>query len=822
MKALLTAIGRSRFTVKTFARAASELLLSASLFVPWVHAADTPLTSVPTSNQLALDQGFAVTKMTLPGAPAQAPAVLRVISGGITTWPVPSGAASFYVTLWRIDVANSVAANGPLPPDEKRLRVRINADSTVEVDTALRTFTPQETWTIPVAGTKSLSLRVDGQFGRMGVFLIDAGFSSNPVSSATVRHQLQPGTAYANLGSSPAQTAMQDYHPGETVPIQVEYAGQASRADVKMRVTPTYGGGAQTLALNIPLHSAPGGSLGTGQWQVPQVYGPAKLDLVVSVQGAQVYSRSISVALAKSVELASVSQNNFGIHASTSGEPLVQDDFASLWGAKWGRIYIRWDLVESQPGQYNWVMIDSLVNTYLQQHMNVLGVMGERPATWITDPVREMPPAYQKFVAAALEHFRGRIRVWDVYNEVDSKFYAKLGFDPQADPDGDIKVLRTELGQMRSFDPKLIKVCCSPGGTDWLQYSKRVFDSGLLGMIDFVSMHPYQAGPPEFGSNGMSYVDMVAKMRTLAQSYGTPKPVWSTEANWLIGPAGTRGVTAPNVSEHEQSEYVVRVNLISLGLHVPYFVHSPFFTGFHTDEFVDSLSSYANMASNFSNAQNVRALPEMQDVYGVSATTAAGTVVALWTDSLRPVPVHVHGLSAFTIEDMYGNPLPATADPVLTGSPIYLIGQGTVQVTQAPRNPLPVRELPPPSTWRLAPGARTENLSTGFHVVSQPAIYSQQLRSPNFDVKPDNCYVITPTVILHRGGIGIVVSDPDTKKNIASEFMYAANGDEQYSPRIRVRTTNDSHLFVFIIDGNSHGAEVSDFEFKGANIGFCP
>ncbi|HWE85512.1 MAG TPA: endo-1,4-beta-xylanase [Terracidiphilus sp.] len=822
MKAHLTAIGRSCFTVKAFARATFGLLLSASLLVPRGHAADTPLTSVPVSSQLALSPNFAVTKMALPGTPAQGPAVLRVISCGIVTWSVPAGAGSFYVTLWRIDVANSVAANGPLPPDEKRLRVRINTDKTMEVDTALRTFTPRETWTVPVGSAKTLSLRMDGQSGGMGVFLIDAGFSSTPVSSATVRHQLQRGTAYANLGSNPAQTAMQDYHPGETVPIQVEYAGEASHADVKVRVTPTYGGGAQTLALNIPLHSTAAGSLGTGQWRVPQVYGPAKLDLLVSVQGAQVYSQSISVALAKWVDLASVSQNNFGVHTSTSGDPVVEDDFADLWGAKWGRIYIRWDLVEMKQGQYNWAMIDSVVSSYLSQHMNVLGVMGERPPDWVTNPVQEMPPAYQKFVAAALEHFNGRIRYWDVYNEIDSKFYGKLGFDRQADPNGDIKVLRTELGQMRSFDPKLIKVCCSPGGTDWLQYSKRVFDAGLLGTIDFISMHPYQAGPPEFGDNGMSYVDMVAKLRALAQSYGTPKPVWSTEANWLIGPAGMRGVTAPNVSEHEQSEYVVRANLLSLGVHVPYFTHSPFFTPFHKDEFIDSLSSYANMASNFSNAENVRALPEMPDVFGVTATTPAGTVVALWTDSLKPVPAHVQGLSAFTTEDMYGNRLPATSDPVLTGSPIYLIGQGTVQVTEAPRNPLPTRELPQPSAWKSAASARTQNLSTGFHVESKPAVYDLQLRSPNFDVAPDSCYVIAPTVILHRGGIGIVVSDPDTQKNLAQEYMYATTGNEQYSPHIRVRTANDSRLFVFIQAANSHGAEVSDFEFKGAKISACP
>jgi Glycosyl hydrolase family 10 len=822
MKSSLGVSALVAFAVKLFFRSTAGLLLVASPFISEACAADTALTAVPVSNLVALNPGFAVSKMPLPGAPAQAPLVLRMVSGGIATWAVPYGAASFHVILLRLDVANAAVGQGVAPDVDERLRVRIYTDDAIEADTALWTFTPRETWTIPVLGAKSLGLRVDEQHGGMGVFLIDAGFSSIPVSSATVRHQLESGSAYVNLGATPAQTAMQDYHPGETIPIQVEYAGNATRADVEVRISPSFGGDTWTRALNIPLHSVQGGSLGTGQWQVPQVYGPATLDLAVSVQGTQKYSRSIPIALAKRVDLASVKQNIFGIHSSTSGDFLVQDDFASLWGAKWGRLFLRWNLVEMQRGQYNWVMIDQLVDAYLRQHMNVMGVMGEVPPAWMTNPVQEMPPLYQKFVAAALEHFRGRIRYWDVYNEIDSKFYAKLGFDPNADPNGDVKVLRTELEQMQSFDPNLVKMCCSPGSSAWLQYSKRVFDSGLIGKIDIVSMHPYQTGPPEFSDNGMNYVDMVAKMRALTQLYGSTKPVWSTEANWLIGPAGVKGVIAPDVSEHEQSEYVVRANLLSLGLHVPYFIHSPFFYPFHKAELVDSLSSYANMAALFSDAQNVSSLPVMPDVYGVTASVAGKTVAALWTDSLQPVSVHVQGLSDFTIEDMYGNPLPTTQDPVLTGSPIYLLGQGSIQVLPAPRKALSERALATPSSWVAAANTRTENLAGGTHVVSQQESYNRLLSSPVFDVLPNNCYVITPTVILHRGGIGIVVSDPDTKRNLEAEFMYAATGNDRYSPRIRVRTTNDSHLSVFIEAENTHGAAVSDFEFSGAKISFCP
>ena len=149
-------------------------------------------------------------------------------------------------------------------------------------------------------------------------------------------------------------------------------------------------------------------------------------------------------------------------------------------------------------------------------------------------------------------------------------------------------------------------------------------------------MHPYEIGPPEESDFGLSYPEMVDRLSKLAASYGAKKPVWTTEANWLFGPAGTSGVFAPDVSEHEQSQYLVRVNLMSLALNVPYYSHSPFFFPWHRNVLVDSLASYAQMTSLLSDARGARFLSLPAHVYGIAATTSAGTVLVLWTDSLKP------------------------------------------------------------------------------------------------------------------------------------------------------------------------------------------
>jgi hypothetical protein len=787
-----------------------------------LDAGDVQLSTLTPSSQSALNPCFSVrsTEVRLPNG-TTVPAT-EFICGGTVNWNIPQGVASFHVTLWRTAAAAALSAPqaGPLRSDF--IRVRVSLDGSVAADAVLSASTPPEKWVIPTKHARTLSIQMDEETGAEGLFLGDPGFSSQTVQSETVRHLLDSGSGYANLGTGPRQAAFHDFHPGETVPVQVEFAGKATRADVQLRISALASAESHTLSLPIALQPDPGGSVGLGQWQVPAFFGPATLELTVSVEGRQVYARTLNVALAKAVNLASVTQSNFGIHASTNGSALLGDDFTSLLGAKWVRFFLCWDQIESKQGQYDWQFIDKLVETYSAEHHSLLGVMGDRTPKWITDPDTQMAPAYAQFVKAALEHFRDKIHVWDAYNEINSKFYGHLGFDPEKQPNGDIDVLREEMQEIHRFDPSLTKVCCGPGGSDILAYQKRLFDAGLIELVDIVSMHPYQAGPPEESDNGLTYPEMVDRLKKLAASYGTSKPVWSTEANWLIGPAGTPGVFAPDVTAHEQSQYLVRVNLLSLGLHVPYFSHSIFFTPVHREVFVDALASYSAMTAVLSNAQGAKPISLPPHIYGITASIPAGTVAALWTDSVKPVPVHFSGLDHLKIQDMYGNPLPATKNPVLSGSPIYLIGGGNPVVAAAPPDVPSPHSLPSPTTWKVAPGARAERVRDGMHVTSAPGTYSPQLTSPILNVSANSCYVVMLTANLHRGGITVAVRDPDKNTTLRNEFLFAVTGNDPYEPTIRVKTSDDSHLQVVITDANPHGPAVSDFDLLNVAISSCP
>jgi hypothetical protein len=787
-----------------------------------VRAQNVPLTSIAPSGELALNPWcFSVSNKNAKGNDGTDHPFVDINCGGIVTYRIPAGAQSFSATLQRVDIARPTPAVERQLPDLNHLRVRFGIDGKVVSETVLDVFTPPEIYSIPVVGGKTLSIQLEEEATNGSVSLSDAAFSSQPVQTISSGHLLAAGSGYANLGTGARQVAFYDYHPGESVPLRVEFGGRAGRADVTLKISSPYTGGDRVISIPVSLQAVGNVSAGTAAWTVPSILGPATLDLQVAAGGQRIYSRSAQIAISKQVDISSIGNSTFGVHISSAGAPLLQDDFANLWGAKWARVFLRWEQIETQPGKYDWSRIDYIINLYRQQHMFVLGVMGEVPPKWISEPVTQMPPAYEKFVTAALEHFRGEIQYWDVYNEIDSKYYAGIGFDRQAEPLGDINLLREEMETIQRFDSSRIKVCCSTGGTEWLQYDKRLFDAGLLRLIDVVSMHPYQAGPPENSDNGLSYVEMVRRLQNLVSAYGMKRPVWSTEANWLIGPSGARGVTAPNVTDHDQSEFVVRVNLLSLGLNVPYFLHSPFYTSTHREVMVDSLASYAALASVFADASNAKPLELSDGFYGISASTTAGTVVALWSNLSRPAAVHVNGLTHIAIQDMYGNAMATTSDPIVSGAPIYLLGEGTPEIT-VPHVSVRVQTLPEPRRWTAKAGANVESTQEGVRVTRPAAKYDMQLESPVFSVSPHSCYLIRASLALHHGGVGVVITNPDAHKNLKVEFMYATNDNDRYSPVIRVETTDETHLQVRIQAANASGPDVSDFDFSGATISTCP
>lgn len=800
------------------------LLALALLVSIKVEAADVPLSTLHPTDVFGLEPGADATpvptKVQLPTGGSH-PALQLSYQSRIT-YDISPGTASFSGILYRVD-ALPAGSGGLTAADTNRIRVRFILDGKVAYDTVLDVTMPPEQLAFPVAGARKFTIAVDQMLSGGVIYLADAVFSSQPAPSAVTSHLLLPGSGYANVGSGTAQVALRVYHPGETVPLRLEFAGAAASGAVTVKVAPNQGRSPTSLTVPVALHAGPPGTVGDATWKVPSVLGPAHLDFSATINGKQVYQRSLNIAIARQVDLSKDSPlSTFGVHLTGDGFPLLTDFAANLWGAKWARVFLRWEVAEYTQGHYDWRRIDELVNIYLAQNMEVMGVLGELAPKWAAPSGPETMAAFNRFVQAAVAHFQNKIRYWDVYNEVDSKYYGGRVMQKN-DPTADIRLLRDEMETIRKTQPAAQRVCCSTGSGDWLVYDKRLYENGLLNLMDIVSLHPYQSGPPELKDGAFTYLDMIAALRDLEHGYGANKPVWSTEANWLIGPEEERGVVAPDVDEHGQSKFLVRVNLLSMALGVPYFAHSPFWYPFHRELLHDSVASYANMTYNLGNAHNARMLNLPDGVYGVTASTSAGTICVLWTTQ-SSARARVSGMSGIHMQDLYGNP--ASYDPStipLSGDPIYIVGNGAPAVTILQVAPAPAaKPLPDLKTWSKAPTEKYDQTASGIRVTTNPTNYGNLLKSPKISVSPNSCYLVSATVQTSRGGVALLALDGTSGQRITSSLgIFTVTGHDEYKPELKIKSGSSTEIQLLFVADNPTDQQVSEFEISHPQISPC-
>lgn len=745
------------------------------------------------------------------------PAVLLRYESRIS-YDIPSGTRSFSAILARSQEGCDSAIDSL-----NQMRVRFLLDDRAAYDTVLEATTPPEQIRVPVDSAKKLTITLDKMWGGGAVYLAGGDFSSTPAANAVRGHILAPGSGYINLGWDVRQVAFHTYHPGELVPLQLEFAGSAQSAALSVVIKARRQSNPILLTIPVNLQESGGVATGTASWQVPAILGPATIDARAAVNGKPVFQRHLQIAIARAVDIGRSSPTTtFGIHLSSAGIPYLADSVADLWGARWGRVFLRWEVVEFKQGQYDWSRIDEVVKLYRDQHMEILGVLGETAPKWAAPSGPQTVAAFNRFVQAAVDHFTNQIVYWDVYNEIDSKYHGGEVLDKN-DPTIDIRVLRDEMDTIHAVQPEAKRVCCSTGTSYWLAYDKRLYDNGLLPLIDIVSLHPYESGPPEARDGALSYVEMIERLRALERSHGAEKPVWSSEANWLIGSGGEKGVLAPYVDDHSQSQYVVRVNLLSMALGVPYFLHSPFFTPFHRELFLDTLSSYANMTYNLGPAANATPLKLSDGLYGIMATSEGETICALWT-TRRSATIRLSRMNGVHFQDMYGNSEDYTASNVpLTGDPIYVSGNGVPSITVAQIAPAPVaKALANTTTWDKSGTVKSDLTRGGVRITSTPTNYGLLLKSPFFPVSPNSCYVLSSDIRMHSGGIGIIVVDKATGKAIGPTVnVFSVDSDDEYQPELKFRTGSATQIQIEIGGGNPNNPQISDFEISNPQIAAC-
>lgn len=168
-------------------------------------------------------------------------------------------------------------------------------------------------------------------------------------------------------------------------------------------------------------------------------------------------------------------------------------------GVKWIRIQSGWQRTERQKGVYDFAWLDKVVDNliarglipwvclcygndlYDENAKKVYGAVGCPPI--FTD---EQKVAWLNYVKAIVEHFKGRVTYYEVWNEPDGHWCWKHG------------VNATELGEFTLATAKAIKeidpllktiggvICCRP-----IAFINEALSTGMGEYLDFISFHEY-------------------------------------------------------------------------------------------------------------------------------------------------------------------------------------------------------------------------------------------------------------------------------------------------------------------------------------------
>lgn len=246
------------------------------------------------------------------------------------------------------------------------------------------------------------------------------------------------------------------------------------------------------------------------------------------------------------------------------------DKIAAL-GVKWARIQSGWAKTEREKGVYDFEWLDKIVDSlisyglkpwiclcygnglYSELAAQTFGCVGVPP---IHD--EESVAAWENYVRATVEHFKGRIDTYEVWNEPDNKSCWKTG------------VNATELGEFTAKTARYVKetdpdayviggVACKKR----LTFMNEAMRAGMADYIDGISFHEYT--PDE-----SSVAQTVSAYRALAHAYGKDLEIIQGESGSQSRSGGCGAVRKGAWTQKKQAKQLLRHAIADLAADVKF------------------------------------------------------------------------------------------------------------------------------------------------------------------------------------------------------------------------------------------------------------
>lgn len=253
-------------------------------------------------------------------------------------------------------------------------------------------------------------------------------------------------------------------------------------------------------------------------------------------------------------------------------------------GLGWVKQLLPWEALEVRRGVFRheatnrstWERYDEIVAMAERRGLQVIFRL-DRPPGWArgqrpNPPDGQHPPAsledFGNYVAAVAQHYRGRVRFYQVWNEPN---LAREWGNQPPDAAAYTALLRTAYRRIKAVDPSAV-VLNAPLAQTYERSARAVPDVAFLedmyaaGAKDafdifFANGYGLEFAPEDPPDASRLNFRRVLLLRRIMERHGDgQKPVWFNEFGWNAAPASLppERLTWRRVGEEQQAEYTVR------------------------------------------------------------------------------------------------------------------------------------------------------------------------------------------------------------------------------------------------------------------------
>ena len=251
-------------------------------------------------------------------------------------------------------------------------------------------------------------------------------------------------------------------------------------------------------------------------------------------------------------------------------------------GVRWAKQQLLWASIEQSPGEFDWSTYDAIVDLFREHDIEVIARL-DWPPQWVAKPdwvppaVRannNVPPAdygdYARFVGATAEHFKGRVRFYQIWNEPN--LVGEWGLNPShpADPREYARMLHAAAAAARQADPNAV-ILSAPlaintetvdiaGNMSDLEFLRGLYEAGAQGDFDILSANAFGMDQPPEAEPDEETLNFrrVELQRAIMEEHGdADTAVWFNEYGWNAAPPDAMEQHWQRVTEEEQAAYTV-------------------------------------------------------------------------------------------------------------------------------------------------------------------------------------------------------------------------------------------------------------------------